>query len=88
VSAPMLAVGSTPGKAAAGAAKAGTSANGAPFGLVFLVFTSCHSSTFRATSQCSTVGGAVGLTRAGCNSGTEEVQDHPGHAKAASHFQD
>ena len=41
---------SPPGKAAAGAAKAGTSAYGAPFGLVFLVFTSCHYSTFGATT--------------------------------------
>ena len=50
VSVPMPAAASPPGEAAAGAAKAGTSANGAPFGLVFLVFTSCHSSTFGMTS--------------------------------------
>ena len=88
MSAPTPAAASPPGEAAAGAAKAGKSANGAPFSLVFLLFTSCHSSTFCATSQCSTVGGAAGLTRVGHDSGTEDVQDHPGHAKAASQLQD
>ena len=88
MSAPMPVASSPPGEAAAGVAKAGTSADGAPFGLVFLVFTSCHSFTFDATSQCLMVGGAAGLTRVGRDLGTKEEQDHPGHAEDASQLQD